>query len=309
MGPQLLWLGCGIGWLCGSVAQANRIYWYALTGPANLTQAGTPMTGDFNFELGVFKGGFVPTPANRAQWAANWVAAQRVPYQAERGDFAGQFEVEDNAAPFAVGTAGWVWGFQGGVGSSEWILYRNPGWTWPIPNPMNPNIIYWNTSTATALIGAINTTDAQGQPVLMRSATVTDAVCPATPWPQWQAAELAGEPLNGPQDDPDSDGTVNLLEYVFGTPPRQAGAPPHTPLEIVMASGQRYLQLSIPRRADHPATLTVEVSSDLVAWNSGPSATVTVTDTPQALVVRDLTPLGPAVVRRFMRLKTELAPP
>lgn len=309
MGSKLLWFGCCVGWLCGSVAQANRIYWYALAGPANLTQAGTPMTGDFNFELGVFKGGFVPTVSNRAQWAANWVAAQRVAYQAASGDFAALFEVEDNAAPFAVGTAAYVWGFQGGVGTSEWILYRNPGWIWPVSVPMAPNPIPWDTSVATALMGAINTTDAQGHPVLMRSATVTDAVCPATPWPQWQAAKLAGEPLNGPDDDPDDDGTVNLLEYVFGTPPRQPGAPPVTPVAMVTVSGLRYLQISIPRRSDHPATLTVQVSSDLAAWDSGPSATVTVSDTPQALVVRDLTPLGPPVVRRFMRLKTELATP
>jgi hypothetical protein len=308
-GPKLLWLGCCVGWLCGSVAQANRVYWYALAGPANLTQAGVPMGAGFNFELGVFKSGFVPTVANRAQWTANWVAAQRMAYQPVSGDFAGLYVVADNAAPFTVGKAAYVWGFQGGVGTSEWILYRNPAWTWPAPNPMNPNPIFWNTSAATALIGSVNTTDTEGHPVLMRSATVTDAVCPATPWPQWQTAELAGEPLNGPSDDPDRDGTVNLLEYVFGTPPRQAGAPPQTPVAIVTVSGQRFVQIAIPRRPDHPATLTVQVSSDLTTWASGPAATVAVEDSPAGLVVRDLTPLGAGVPRRFMRVSAGLVPP
>lgn len=309
MGSKQLWLGCVVGLLCTSVARANRIYWYALAGPANLTQAGVPMDGAFNFELGVFKNGFVPTPANRSQWAANWVAAQRLAYQAVSGDFSGLFPVVSNTTPFVAGTAAYVWGFQGGVGSSEWILYRNAGWTWPSPNPMNPNPIYWDTSAATALIGTLNTTDLQGQPVLMRSATVSDAAPPSTTWSQWQAAELAGEPLNGPTDDADHDGTVNLLEFVFGSPPRQSSPPPLTPLTIVTVDGLKFLQIRIPRRIDHPAVLTVQVSSALKTWDSGAAATVVVEDSPAALVVRDLTPIGSGTAPRFMRVTAALVTP
>ena len=131
----------------------------------------------------------------------------------------------------------------------------------------------------------------------------------STTWEQWQFTELAGEALNGPNDDPDQDGTPNLLEYVFGTSPLQAGAPTATPVEIVTLAGQRFLQITIPRRSDHPAELTVEVSSDLTKWDAGPAATEVVSDTPAALVVRDLTPLDDATPQRFMRLRAELPTP
>ena len=306
MNLKLIGLGCGMLWLGGSPVHANRIYWYALAGNANQTQNGMPMGGGFNFELGAFKSGFAPTLANRSQWAANWVAKQRVPYAVATGDFGSLCLVEDNISPFSIGAAAWVWGFQGGVGSSEWILYRQSTWTWPAPDPMNPNPIFWNTANASALIGQINTTGDQGQPVLMRSATVTDAVSPPTSWTQWQAAELAGEPLNGPLGDPDLDGVVNLLEYVFGTSPKKAGAPIATPVELVTVDGQDFLQIRIPRRPDHPALLTVQVSSDLIQWASGAAVTQVIENSPAALVVRDLTPVGTNGHQRFMRLQADL---
>ena len=117
---------------------------------------------------------------------------------------------------------------------------------------------------------------------------------------------MAGEPLNAPTDDPDHDGTPNLLEFIFGTPPRLAGAPTATPVEIVTVLGQRYLQITIPRLSDRVATLNVQVSSDLTNWDAGPAFTVEVSNTPAAWVVRDLIPLDAAHPRRFMRLKAGL---
>lgn len=69
------------------------------------------------------------------------------------------------------------------------------------------------------------------------------------------------------------------------------------------------MQISVPRRMDHVATLTVQVAPDLTSWTEGAAFTAVVSNTPSALVVRDLTPLMPGVARRFMRLKAELPPP
>src|SRR5262245_48621337 len=41
--------------------------------------------------------------------------------------------------------------------------------------------------------------------------------CPA--FDAWRALKLAGNPLNGPADDPDSDGYSNLMEFAFDTNP------------------------------------------------------------------------------------------
>ena len=201
MAPRHQWILLGIAWFAGTDVHAERIYWSSTAGAVNETSALMPMDGSFNFELGVFSGSFVPSSSNKAQWAANWVPAQRVAYHETDRQFAGLFTVVDNSLPFTVGKAAYVWGFQGGVASSEWILFRKStptAWTWPAPNPMNPNLIYWNAAAATAVdgIGTLNTVDAQGNPVLMRSVAVTDAASPPTTWLQWQAAELDGVTLN-----------------------------------------------------------------------------------------------------------------
>lgn len=79
------------------------------------------------------------------------------------------------------------------------------------------------------------------------------------------------------------------------------------PTPVTIASG--FLQISIPRRIDHTADLTTEVSSDLALWQSGPAHTTIITNSPSVLVVRDLTPLDSANPRRFMRLKASLPSP
>ena len=57
-----------------------------------------------------------------------------------------------------------------------------------------------------------------------------------------------------------------------------------TPLSLVDVGGVKYLQIRIPRRIDHPAALVVEVSADLVHWNSGAAHTAVVEDSAAAFV-------------------------
>jgi hypothetical protein len=291
---------CCLVWPAGTVLHAQTINWYSVQG-ANKTSTGAVMTGAFSFELGAFKDGFVPGPANTFDWAAHWVPAQRVVYDASLKRFSSSFTADNNDAPFSAGAAAYVWGFQGGVASSEWILFRNTlsPWVWPDVYAF-PATLFWNAATAAAVIGTIGAND-----TVMQSAAMANAASPPTTWQQWQSAELANEPLNDPDDDPDRDGTNNLLEYIFGTPPMQAGAPPPTPIAAVNG----HLQITIPRRIDHPATLTVQVSSNLTDWDEGEGFTAVVSNTPAGLVVRDLTLLSAAHPQRFMRLKTELAAP
>jgi hypothetical protein len=121
-------------------------------------------------------------------------------------------------------------------------------------------------------------------------------------WQQWQASVLDGEALDGPDEDPDMDGTPNLLEFVFNTDPQEAGAPVATPVEL--QSG--HAVITIPRVIGHRAQCTVEVSGNLVDWLSGPAHTEVMQNDQAALIVRDLTPLSPANPKRFIRLKVTL---
>lgn len=293
-------------WVGMPFADAERLNWYSTLNSTNLASDGSLMNGAFRFELGVFADGFVPTAVNTPQWSAKWHSAQRVSYNPTNRWFSSLFVVDENPAPFLVGAKAYVWGFRGDEVSGEWILFRKGTWNWPAPNPFNPNVVSWNAKDAdTVVLGSVN---ASGSPHLMRSAAVAASLPPSTYWDDWVAEELAGVALNGPSDDPDHDGVVNILEYVFGTAPNLAGSAAAVTGEWVFAGGASWFQIRIPRRRDHPAELVVEISTDLRTWNSGPTLTQVVEDGPRHLVVRDLgssTTGGP----RFMRLRAAPAAP
>lgn len=303
IGPRLgkvLLCGC---WLAVSQVNAQRaIVWNSDPDQTNLTSTGAEFDGQFKFELGVFADSFVPTKDNTALWASLWRTASpecRTTYVLSSRRYAATFTPTDNAPPFAVDTPAYVWGFRGDAVSAEWILFRAASWKWPIAILTPSPAIEWYAKDATAVLGTIHSS---GSPFLMQSVAMTNE---RPSWMLWQEDHLAGEARNGPQDDPDGDGVPNMLEYVFGTSPRQAGAATVMPVAVVGG----HVEITIPRRIDHPAALTVEVSSDLTHWQSGAGATTEVPNTSAAWVVRDETELGPAHPRRFIRLKAELVVP
>jgi glucose/arabinose dehydrogenase/cytochrome c2 len=97
------------------------------------------------------------------------------------------------------------------------------------------------------------------------------------------------------------DGALLMTEDANGTMWRIAYVPPDLSSGFVEANGQKYLAATIARPVPSP-DITVEVSSDLITWTSGPGETVTVSDTPTQLVVRDDTPWQDAA-KRFIRLR------
>jgi hypothetical protein len=281
----------------------TQIDWISTQNATNLlSNEITPMACDFRFELGVFKGSFVPTALNTADWSGNWVAAQRVRYRSDlkRLDM-GSFTVNSNISPFTTGKLAYVWGFRGDPVVGEWILYRAASWVWPAASsgpPVAP--LTWDAKNATAVIGDIKLS---GSPYLMKTASVSNAVPPITTWAQWQADELEGETLIQPHQDADGDGTANILEFIFGTSPKTANPSLVQAANFLDVSGSNYLHLTVPRRVDRPATLLVEVSGDLVTWNSSNAHTAVVSSSNSSLTVRDLTPFGAAATKRFIRLK------
>jgi len=277
--------------------RAETIFWSNDPQKVNQTSIGQNMDSTFQFQLGAFTAGFVPTVGNISQWTAHWVSADSVSYNPTTTAFEGSFNLTGNVAPFTVGTGAYVWGRSTAANKDEWILFRKATWTWPNASSFPPGFHDWNAAAADqVIIGSINS---GGTPFLMKSAAIAS-------YAQWAVAELINEPRNAASQDPDLDGVSNLLEFVFGTSPLVPNAATPTPLSLVVVSGQKFLQISIPRRIDHPATLAVEVSGDLGQWNSGAAHTVTVEDSAAALIIRDLTPYDPANSKRFMRLKATL---
>lgn len=283
-----------------SAVHAETVKWFSDPARVNLDSAGTPMDGGFEFQLGAFKDGFEPTASNAAQWSAKWVVADTTDYNATNALFDSQLELTSNAAPFTVNGKAWVWGIRNTPTGSEWILFRNTSWKWPSAGsggPPSPPSIFWNTKDANEVVlGAIH---ASGSPFLMQSVAISS-------YAQWSADALAGEALNGPNDDPDHDGVSNLLEFVFGASPLVAGPPLAAMGSWFESGGQQYLQLTIPRRRDRLALFAVEVSENLSLWQSGASFTAVVSDQPNSWVVRDLTPRSSQHPKRFLRFKATL---
>ena len=277
-------------------ASAETINFYCPPNRTNLTSSGVAMDASFQFQLGVFSGGFVPTKNNLVEWSGRWTPViPAADYGVGSSSFDENHTITNNIAPFLAGTAAYVWGKRSSSGGDEWILFRNSDWNWPSPNPFNPFPLDWNAALADqVIIGSIN-----GPGHLMKSEAVLS-------YSQWQNTALAGESLNTPSSDPDRDGVENLLEFLFGSDPKQSGAGPQMQQTIVEVGGQEYLQCNIPRLRGRLAALTVMVSSDLIDWQFGPAHTVEVSSASGSWVVRDLTPIGPAHPKRFIKLKAVL---
>jgi hypothetical protein len=102
---------------------------------------------------------------------------------------------------------------------------------------------------------------------------------------------------------PAGDGIPNLIKYALGLNPLAVASPNQLPSGGLQPDGGIiYLTLTVSRAAIVPDVhYVVEVSGDLINWQSGAPATVTLTNSPTQLVVRDTVAFG-AAAERFIRL-------
>ena len=102
---------------------------------------------------------------------------------------------------------------------------------------------------------------------------------------------------------PAGDGIPNLIKYALGLNPMTVAAANQLPAGGLQPdSGNVYLTLTVSRAAIVPDVhYVVEVSGDLFNWFSGAPDTVTLTNSPTQLVVRDNVAFG-AAAERYIRL-------
>ena len=281
------------GWMAMLPVLEGQIVWSCDPNSTNQSSSGAAMDAAFVFELGVFDAGFTPTPSNLVDWLEHWNPVQQSAYVPATGRYNAFYQVLSNAPPFLIGAEAWVFGRKPGAAVDEWILFRSSEWLWPEVGGMGPFQLEWNASQADEVV--LGTVDPSGSPFLMRSAEVRS-------FAQWQSVELAGELLDGPDDDPDRDGLRNAIEFVLGTSPLTADAVVTTALDFVAG----HARISVPRLAGRLVHLSVEVSEDMATWASGPAHLEVVAETTTSLVVRDLVATGPLRPRAFYRLRAEL---
>jgi hypothetical protein len=102
---------------------------------------------------------------------------------------------------------------------------------------------------------------------------------------------------------PAGDNVQNLIKYALGIDPLTPVSLSQflTP-SLTQISGENYGTITLTRSNRAPdVTYLVEVSGDMKTWSNGPGNTVTISDVPTQLVVRDTAPV--AAAPRFMRLR------
>jgi hypothetical protein len=136
----------------------------------------------------------------------------------------------------------------------------------------------------------------------------------STPYQTWQqgnftGAELTNSAISGDTADPDSDGIPNLMEYALGLSPKAPNSSGLPVASIQNIGGTNYLAVAYKQVLyDTDISYTVQVSGDLVTWNSGPSFTADVGspvdngDGTETWLIQDLIP-SDTTTARFIRLK------
>ena len=120
----------------------------------------------------------------------------------------------------------------------------------------------------------------------------------------FNTAQLTQSNVTSPNANFAGDGMPNLMKYALGLDPTKPDAAAGAPVVGQSGGFQTLTYLCPPGLTD--VTYVVQVSSDLVTWNSGPSFTTTISNSlvgnQQQVVVRDLTPTS-GTTRRFIRLE------
>jgi regulation of enolase protein 1 (concanavalin A-like superfamily) len=122
----------------------------------------------------------------------------------------------------------------------------------------------------------------------------------------------AGQNASGPEADANQDGLANLFAYGAGLSPWLRATPENGGFPVVGVHNG-FLSMTYTRlRNRFDFDCVVEVSGDLVTWNSGPGFTVETGTVPldslrEQVTVRDAVPTGGAN-RRFIRLRGALFP-
>ena len=124
-----------------------------------------------------------------------------------------------------------------------------------------------------------------------------------TPFEQWQQTYFGSNPtpgIAGPNDNPDKDAYVNLVEYALGLDPLTPSTGGMV-TDMTTIGADKFLRLTVTRNsAATDVTFSIEVTGDLATPASWSTIGTTVeTNTSTLLRVRDNTPVGSAGNRQI----------
>lgn len=126
----------------------------------------------------------------------------------------------------------------------------------------------------------------------------------------WTWSHTLPPGLDGPLDDPDGDGAVNLVEFARGTDPRVPDEPRPAQGTIVTEGDTRFAGLLLQRaHAAAGVRFEIERSRDLIGWETVPARETVLEQgaTTDRILLQDPLALPPIDVR-FLRLRLSLEP-
>jgi hypothetical protein len=144
---------------------------------------GTPVTaGDgFQFQLGVFESGFVPTTANTATWIENWRRLDSADYNAAARYFTSSFEMlpqpgettavsnspESSGHPVAQGTRIYLLAYNNTAMDPTTEIFLGSGDTWTLgttsENQLTKPVDYRLSAITQPIFGGANSTPGGGE--------------------------------------------------------------------------------------------------------------------------------------------------
>jgi hypothetical protein len=193
--------------------------------------------------------------------------------------------------------------------SYQWLFNGTP-----IPGATNATLNVGTINAATAGAYAVTVTNETGT---MTTPAATLTATPATTFARWRqarftAGQLADPAVSGPNANPAKSGMANLLKYAFGSDPFAVDRSvlPFSGSELKPEDGKQHLTFSFRQRTmSTDLAYTVEVSDDLVSWDSSGNQleqvgapTPTGDGVTQTVKVRLKTPIQ-SLGKKFIRLR------
>lgn len=278
-------------------AYASQVTWQSTSGAVNLQSDGvTTLDSSFEFLLGAFPASFTPTESNLEEWIDQFVPLGNPGIYLDSSQrFTRVATLPNNASPFERTNRVYIWGRNGTVSGSEWILMSRPvsEWTWPFgsssfpPIPGGPEYRVSDVQPEDVVIGSVNENGA-----LMRTSSVVLTLT----YDDWVLANFDDQDDSSPTADIDGDGLDNLLEYAVGSDPQI----PDASAVLVMTSDAQLVIERVPGRL-----VNWEIESSTTLQNFAPfsSGLELLEDLPNRLVYRitDRTDLS-----RFFRARVSL---
>jgi hypothetical protein len=137
----------------------------------------------------------------------------------------------------------------------------------------------------------------------------------ATPYALWKsamfsAAQLKEPSISGDEAAPAGDGIPNLMKYALDLDPWTDGVSGLPPVSAAATGSGNYITLTYTQPLSATdVTYTVQVSTDLMTWNSGtgytssPKVVLNPGGVTQSVTVQAVAPIGGSTPREFIRLQ------